>query len=110
MRLGAFDLTIVSDGPYFLDGGNFFGIVPKVLWQKRAQPDELNRLVVGLNSVLVRASGKTVLIETGIGNKLSDKMARNFLPQAQLIDNLRAAGCEPEQVDIVINSHLHFDH
>jgi glyoxylase-like metal-dependent hydrolase (beta-lactamase superfamily II) len=110
MRLGAFDLTIVSDGTYFLDGGNFFGIVPKVLWQKRAQPDELNRLVVGLNSVLVRGAGKTVLIETGIGNKLNEKMVRNFAPQAKLLENLRVAECEPEQVDIVINSHLHFDH
>jgi glyoxylase-like metal-dependent hydrolase (beta-lactamase superfamily II) len=110
MRLGTLDLTIVSDGTYFLDGGNFFGIVPKVLWQKRAQPDELNRLAVGLNSVLMRAAGKTVLIETGIGNKLSEKMARNFSPQAKLLQNLRGAGCEPEQVDFVINSHLHFDH
>src|SRR5205814_5314172 len=98
MRFGAFDLTIASDGTYLLDGGNFFGIIPKVLWQKRAQPDELNRLVVGLNSVLVRAAGKTVLIETGIGNKLNEKMARNFAPQAKLLGNLRAAGCEPEQV------------
>jgi glyoxylase-like metal-dependent hydrolase (beta-lactamase superfamily II) len=110
MRLGSFDLAIVSDGTYFLDGGNFFGIVPKVLWQKRAEPDELNRLSVGLNSVLLRGGGKTVLIETGIGNKLSEKMARNFAPQAKLLENLRAAECAPEQVDIVINSHLHFDH
>ena len=66
--------------------------------------------MVGLNSVLVRAGGKTVLIETGIGNKLSEKMARNFSPQAKLLENLRAAGCEPGDVDIVINSHLHFDH
>jgi len=110
IRLGSFDLTIVSDGTYFLDGGNFFGIVPKALWQKRAQPDELNRLVVGLNSVLLRAAGKIVLIETGIGNKLSEKMARNFSPQAKLLENLRAAEYEPEQVDVVINSHLHFDH
>src|SRR3954468_9570981 len=110
MRLGALYLTIVSDGTYFLDGGNFFGIVPKVLWQKRVQPDDLNRLVVGLNSVLVRGGQKTILIETGIGYKLSEKMARNCAPQAKLLDNLRAAQCEPEQVDIVINSHLHFDH
>jgi glyoxylase-like metal-dependent hydrolase (beta-lactamase superfamily II) len=110
MRLGALYLTIVSDGTYFLDGGNFFGIVPKVLWQKRVQPDDLNRLVVGLNSVLVRGGEKTILIETGIGNKLSEKMARNFAPQAKLLENLRAAECEPEQVDVVINSHLHFDH
>jgi len=110
MRLGALDLTIVSDGTYFLDGGNFFGIITKVLWQKRAQPDELNRLVVGLNSVLLRTGHRTVLIETGIGNKLNEKMVRNFSPQAKLLENLRAAEFEPEQVDVVINSHLHFDH
>src|SRR5438045_7941134 len=110
IRLGAFDLTIVSDGTYFLDGGNFFGIVPKVLWQKRAQPDDLNRLVVGLNSVLVRSAGKTVLIENGIGNKLSEKMARNFSPQAKMLEKLRGARCGPEQEAVVGNCHLLFDH
>ena len=109
-KLGAFELTMVSDGTYYLDAGGLFGIIPKVLWQKKIQADELNRIAVGLNSVVVRGNGKTVLIETGIGNKLGEKMVRNFAPQAKLLDDLRAAGFEPDDIDVVINSHLHFDH
>jgi len=109
-QLGDFELTILSDGPYLLDGGVFFGIVPKVLWQKRMPSDESNRVAVGLNSVLVRTGKQQVLIETGIGNKMDEKAARIFQPQAKLLQNLQAAGARPEQIDVVINSHLHFDH
>ena len=110
MRLGDFDLTIVSDGTYFLDGGAVFGIIPKVLWEKKRKPDGQNRLRVGLNCVLVRTGKKTVLIETGIGNKLNERQRRIYDPQLKLMDQLRAIGVAPEQVDVVINSHLHFDH
>src|SRR5919109_1845648 len=110
VRLGDFELTRFSDGTYYLDGGAFFGIVPKVLWQKRVHADELNRVSVGLNSVLVRTGKHTVLIETGIGNKLGEKMQRIYEPQAKLLDALAAAGISPGEIDTVINSHLHFDH
>jgi glyoxylase-like metal-dependent hydrolase (beta-lactamase superfamily II) len=109
-RLGDFELTVFSDGTYFLDGGAFFGIIPKILWQKKVQADEQNRVATGLNSVLVRTGKQNVLIETGIGNKLGDKMKRIYEPQAKLLDNLKAGGVSPEEIDIVINSHLHFDH
>jgi glyoxylase-like metal-dependent hydrolase (beta-lactamase superfamily II) len=109
-NLGDFELTIVSDGTYFLDGGAFFGVVPKTMWSKKVTPDELNRLDAGLNSLLVRSGKKNVLIETGIGNKLSDKMAQIYKQPAKLLDNLHAAGVAPEEIDIVINTHLHFDH
>lgn len=108
--LGDFELTVFSDGVYYLDGGAFFGIVPKALWQKKVQPDEQNRVVTGLNSVLVRTGKHTVLIETGIGNKLGEKMQRIYQPQARLLENLRAGGVAPEEINVVINSHLHFDH
>jgi len=108
--LGDFELTIVSDGTYFLDGGAFFGVVPKTMWSKKAIPDEQNRLDAGLNSLLVRTGKKNILIETGIGNKLSDKMAHTYKQPAKLLENLQAAGVAPEDVDIVINTHLHFDH
>src|SRR5450759_3706514 len=71
--LGDFELTIVSDGTYFLDGGAFFGVVPKTMWSKKVTPDEQNRLDAGLNSLLVRTGKKNILIETGIGNKLSER-------------------------------------
>jgi glyoxylase-like metal-dependent hydrolase (beta-lactamase superfamily II) len=108
--LGDFELTIVSDGTYFLDGGAFFGVVPKTMWSKRVTPDEQNRVDAGLNSLLVRTGDKNILVETGIGNKLSEKLAQIYKQPAQLLDNLHAAGVAPEDIDIVINTHLHFDH
>jgi glyoxylase-like metal-dependent hydrolase (beta-lactamase superfamily II) len=108
--LGDFELTVVSDGTYFLDGGGFFGVVPKSLWSKRVTPDEQNRVAAGLNSLLIRTGKQNVLIETGIGNKLSDKMVRIYGQPAKLLDDLHAAGIAPEDIDIVINTHLHFDH
>jgi glyoxylase-like metal-dependent hydrolase (beta-lactamase superfamily II) len=108
--LGDFELTVVSDGTYFLDGGAFFGVVPKTMWSKKVTPDEQNRLDAGLNSLLVRTGKKNILIETGIGNKLSEKMVHIYKQPAKLLDNLHAAGVAPEDIDIVINTHLHFDH
>ncbi len=108
--LGDFELTVVSDGTYFLDGGAFFGVVPKTMWSKKMTPDEQNRLDAGLNSLLVRTGEKNILIETGIGNKLPDKLVQIYTQPAKLLDNLHAAGVAPEDIDIVINTHLHFDH
>ena len=110
LTLGDFELTIVSDGTYYLDGGAFFGIIPKVMWERKVKADEKNRVVTGLNSVLIRGGKKTVLIETGIGDKVPEKMAKIYAPQAKLLENLHAAGAAPEEIDIVINTHLHFDH
>src|ERR1035438_4355701 len=108
--LGDFELTVVSDGTYFLDGGAFFGVVPKTMWSKKVTPDAQNRLDTGLNSLLVRTGKKNILIETGIGNKLPDKLGQIYKQPARLLDNLHAAGVAPEDIDIVINTHLHFDH
>ena len=110
LTLGDFELTVFSDGTYFLDGGNFFGVVPKVLWEKKMKPDERNRVPVGLNSLLIRDGKHTVLVETGIGNKLDPRMAKIFAPQAKLMESLTAAKVAPEDIDVVINTHLHFDH
>jgi glyoxylase-like metal-dependent hydrolase (beta-lactamase superfamily II) len=110
IQLGEFQLTIVSDGTYYLDGGAFFGIIPKVLWEGRMEADENNRVPVGLNSVLIETGKQKILIETGIGNKLPEKMRNIYQPQARLLENLAAEGTKPEEIDIVVNSHLHFDH
>jgi glyoxylase-like metal-dependent hydrolase (beta-lactamase superfamily II) len=109
-NLGDFELTVVSDGTYFLDGGAFFGVVPKPMWSKKATPDDQNRLDAGLNSLLIRSGDRNVLVETGIGNKLSEKLVQIYKQPAKLLDNLHAAGVAPEDIDIVINTHLHFDH
>ena len=110
INIGDFEVTALSDGTYYLDGGAFFGIVPKVLWSKRVPSDEKNRVPTGLNSALVRNGEKNILIETGIGNKLSEKMVSLYGQPAKLLDNLSAAGVSPDQIDVVINTHLHFDH
>jgi glyoxylase-like metal-dependent hydrolase (beta-lactamase superfamily II) len=108
--LGDFELTVFSDGIYSLDGGAFFGVIPKTMWSKRVKADEKNLVPVGLNSLLVRTGKQNVLIETGIGNKLSEKMTKIYGQPAKLLDNLHARGIAPEDIDIVINTHLHFDH
>jgi glyoxylase-like metal-dependent hydrolase (beta-lactamase superfamily II) len=110
LTFGDFELTAVSDGDYYLDGGAYFGVVPKVLWEKKVQVDEKNRVLTGLNSVVVRNNELTILIETGVGDKLPDKMVQIHGKPMKLLTNLAAAGIAPEDVDIVINSHLHFDH
>jgi len=110
LTLGDFELTAVSDGVYHLDGGAFFGVIPKSLWQKKVVADENNLVPTALNSVVVRTGKQTVLIETGIGNKLSDRMIKIYGQPAKLMESLGAAGISPEDIDIVINTHLHFDH
>jgi len=109
-NIGDFELTALSDGVYHLDGGAFFGIVPKVLWSKRLPSDNKNRVPTGLNSVLVRTGEKNILIETGVGNKLPEKMIQIYGQPAKLLDALNATGVSPDDIDIVINTHLHFDH
>src|SRR5262245_64181004 len=76
LTLGDFELTAVSDGLYPLDGGAFFGVVPKIMWQRKLPANDKNQVTSGLNSIVVRTGKHTVLIETGIGNKLSDRMLK----------------------------------
>ena len=108
--LGDFELTVCTDGPFKLDGGAMFGVVPKTLWQKRTPADDENRILLGLNTVVVRTGRHTVLIETGVGNKQPAKLREIFDNHELLPRSLAAAGIAVEEVDIVINSHLHFDH
>lgn len=108
--IGDFELTVLTDGSYYLDGGAMFGVVPKPLWEKRAPADEKNRILLGTNTVVVRDGKHTVVIETGIGNKLATKAREIFESKGLLPASFETAGIHPEEVDVVINSHLHFDH
>ncbi len=108
--LGDFELTVITDGLYYLDGGAMFGVVPKPLWEKKLPADSHNRLHVGMNSLAVRTADHTILIDTGAGNKLPEKTRRIFDNQEHLLSSLEAAGFAPDDFDIVINTHLHFDH
>ncbi len=110
LPLGDFSLTFCTDGTYLLDGGAMFGVVPKPLWSKRIVPDDQNRILLGLNTTIVRTGSATVLIETGIGNKQSEKMVAIHQNQSALPQSLAAAGISPSEITHVINTHLHFDH
>jgi glyoxylase-like metal-dependent hydrolase (beta-lactamase superfamily II) len=115
LTLGDLELSIFSDGTYLLDGGAFFGVIPKIMWSRKVEADSRNYVTAGLNSLLVRMDGPrtgkhTVLIETGMGNKLSERMVKFYGQPAKLLENLSASGVSPEDIDMVINTHLHFDH
>jgi len=112
VRIGRFEVEIFSDGIFRLDGGAMFGVVPKVLWEKQKPADELNRVAMDMNCLLIRDADHVVLVETGAGPKLTDKQKRNFGIEdpPRLLDELKARGVRREDVTLVVNTHLHFDH
>ncbi|MGC9158073.1 MAG: MBL fold metallo-hydrolase [Terracidiphilus sp.] len=110
VTLGDFEIAVLTDGYFLLDGGAMFGVVPKPLWSKRSVPDAENRILMGANTLVVRDGRRIVVIETGLGGKLDPK-ARAIYGSRQLLPaSLAAAGIRREDVDVVINTHLHFDH
>ena len=113
MRLGCFNLEIVSDGGFRLDGGAMFGVVPKTLWSKQKPADERNRIGMGTNCLLLERGGDLVLVDTGLGDKHDAKFEEIYGYEAgarRLPDSIRAAGFELGDVTHVVLSHLHFDH
>jgi glyoxylase-like metal-dependent hydrolase (beta-lactamase superfamily II) len=112
MHLGDIELIPLSDGFFRLDGGAMFGVVPKVLWERRAPADDRNRIAMGLRPLLVRTAGRTALIDTGIGDKLGPKEADIYGVERErhLDHSLAAAGLTARDIDLVILTHLHFDH
>jgi glyoxylase-like metal-dependent hydrolase (beta-lactamase superfamily II) len=110
-RLGALDLAIISDGLFYQDAGAVYGIVPRLMWEPYAGAlDDRHRLTLALNSVLVRSGGKLVLIETGVGDKPEGRRQASPLEEGNLLAELAALGIRPEEIDVVINTHLHIDH
>lgn len=112
LAVGAFTLTPVPDGFFRLDGGAMFGVVPKPLWERTSVPDGRNRIRLAMRPWLVRGGGRTILIDAGAGGKLEAKTADiyGFDGVPALDQSLSAAGVSPADVDLVIASHLHFDH
>jgi glyoxylase-like metal-dependent hydrolase (beta-lactamase superfamily II) len=108
--LGDFELTVVNDGKYYLDGGAMFGVVPKPMWEKVLPADEQNRIHMAMNSLVIRTGSDTILVDTGAGNKLPDKTRKIFDIQECLLERLSEAGVAPDDITVVINTHLHFDH
>jgi glyoxylase-like metal-dependent hydrolase (beta-lactamase superfamily II) len=111
--VGDFEIVCVRAGTHWWDGGAVFGVVPKTLWGRKVQTDESNRVEQGFNCYLIRTGERTILVETGLGDK-RDAVARGRMrvpPQTESIaETLARHGIDPESVDIVVNSHLHWDH
>ena len=112
MRLGEFEIYAISDGSIALDGGQMFGVVPKPLWERKLPADSRNRVRLSLTCLLVRTGKCNVLIETGIGAKFSGKFADIYgiNHTTTLPADLKKHGLSPADIDVVINTHLHFDH
>lgn len=112
MKIGELDVVPLTDGTFRLDGGAMFGVVPKTLWSARTSADELNRIPLSLTPLLVRTAGRTVLIDAGIGDKLSRKAIDIYGVDRSVNLNhaLTAEGLAPDDIDVVLATHLHFDH
>lgn len=112
MKLGDLELHTLTDGSFALDGGQMFGVVPKVLWQKRLPADDRNRVRLSLTCLLVQTGRENVLVETGIGDRFDPKQMDIYGVEhfTTLPAELAKLGLAPEDIDFVINTHLHFDH
>ena len=111
MRFGELELTPLLDRHFRLDGGAMFGVVPRTLWEKRNAPDDRNRVTMAMRPLLVKGP-RLMIIDAGAGEKMEAKLQEiyGFDPAERLDDSLAAAGVRAEDVEIVLASHLHFDH
>ncbi len=109
--LGDLELIALSDGFFALDGGAMFGVVPRTLWEKRLPPDDRHRIPLGMRPLVVRGE-KTLLIDAGCGDKADAKFADIYgLDRSYHLDHaLAEAGLSADDIEIVVASHLHFDH
>ena len=112
MILGSMELHLLNDGPFLLDGGAMFGVIPKPLWEKQIPCDARNRIRLTMNCLLIRTGKDCILIEAGAGDKLDHKRRDIFGlgGPPRLLDRMATIGVRPEDVTIVLNTHLHFDH
>lgn len=113
MKLGRFHIDEFTDGTFTLDGGQVFGIVPKPLWEKKLPSDARNRVRMSLTCLLVQTEKLNVLIETGIGDQFDPKRADIYGVDhsvTSLPAELQKRNLSPDDIQIVINTHLHFDH
>jgi glyoxylase-like metal-dependent hydrolase (beta-lactamase superfamily II) len=112
-KIGDIEIHLVSDGMVMMDSGGPWGLVPRALWSRYLEPDDQHRVPMVLTCLLVRAAGKTIVVDTGLGDKLTPKMVELWgltRPHGTQIEGLARLGVQPEDVNIVIDTHLHGDH
>lgn len=113
LAFGGYQLDAVECGEFRLDGGAMFGVVPKVIWEKGTPADDKNRIRMNVRSLLIRGSGRTILVDTGLGDKWTPKQTEMFAIDHSRYDvdrSLAKLGLKREDITDVVLSHLHFDH
>jgi len=111
MNLGNLRINVLKDGTIKFDGGGMFGVVPKVLWERKIRCDRKNRVSMGLNCLLIRSNSKNILVDTGVGRKEPEKIKEHYgLSVGKLLRGLKDYGLTARDINIVLLSHLHFDH
>jgi len=113
MRFGNYECFTVETGSFELDGGAMFGVVPKILWERKIPANEKNLIPMQARSLLIQGKGKNILIDTGIGDKLSEKLKKIYkvdLDSANIDISLSKLGVTRSDITDVIITHLHFDH
>jgi glyoxylase-like metal-dependent hydrolase (beta-lactamase superfamily II) len=111
-KVGDVEIHVLSDGFFGLDGGAMFGIVPRLVWEKKLAPDACHRVRLSINPLLVRSGGKNVLVDCGIGGARDAKFRQQQAVDScrSLPEMLKAMGLLPSDIDVVVPSHLHYDH
>jgi glyoxylase-like metal-dependent hydrolase (beta-lactamase superfamily II) len=108
---GELRVTLLDGGVLWLDGGAMFGVVPRVLWQKLREPDDRNRIRLAMNVLLIEDGRRRTLVDNGAGIHWSDKERAIFgLETRSAAELLEPAGLVPDDIDLVVDTHLHFDH
>jgi glyoxylase-like metal-dependent hydrolase (beta-lactamase superfamily II) len=113
LQLNQLKLTWLSGGVTNLDGGAMFGVVPKPLWERKYECNEKNQIELRTDPILIQWDGKNILVESGIGKgKLTVKQKRNFgvVEESHIEENLLELGIVPKDIDLILMTHLHFDH
>ncbi len=112
LKVGDAAVYSLTDGRFRLDGGAMFGVVPRALWERVAPPDDENRIALRINPLLIQLGGKNILVETGFWDRGGEKF--DFLYAVErdetLFSGLRSLDLTPDDIHLVINTHLHFDH
>lgn len=113
MKFGDYQIEIIPDAEFRLDGGAMFGVVPRVLWERVCPPDEFNRIRLNMNCLFVETPTEKILVETGIGEKWTEREIKIYgiFRRKSFAETLfEKTGCTTEEISIVVNTHLHFDH
>ncbi len=113
MQFADYRVEIIPDTEFCLDGGAMFGVVPRVLWEKKCPPDKLNRITLNMNCLFIETPTEKILVETGIGEKWTEKQREIygiFRKKTFAQTLFEKTNRKPEDITIVVNTHLHFDH